>query len=98
MAVRASLRDGRHILSRVALTDGAEALQAQMQTQLPHYTLVLDIIHVTEYLWECATALVGEQSPERTPWVRKHLEGILMGQTAERRLGSLLGVSSAQGT
>jgi hypothetical protein len=82
LAQRAALRDGRHIQDRVALTDGAEALQAQMQTQLPDYTLVLDIIHVTDYLWDSATALVGEKSPERTPWVRKHLERILTGQTA----------------
>jgi hypothetical protein len=82
LAQRAALRDGRHILSRVALTDGAEALQVQMQTQLPSYTLVLDIIHVTDYLWESATALVGEKSAERTPWVRRHLERILSGQTA----------------
>lgn len=82
VAMRAALRDGRQILSRVALTDGAEALQEQMQAHLPSYTLVLDIIHVTDYLWASATALVGEQSAERTPWVRRHLERILMGQTA----------------
>jgi hypothetical protein len=82
LAQRAALRDGRHILSRVALTDGAEPLQVQMQTQLPRYTLVLDIIHVTDYLWASATALVGEQSAERTPWVRRYLERILSGQTA----------------
>jgi hypothetical protein len=82
LAQRAALRDGRHIQDRVALTDGAEPLQAQMQLQLPDYTLVLDIIHVTDYLWDSATALLGEKSPERTAWVRKHLECILTGQTA----------------
>jgi hypothetical protein len=82
LALRAALREGKHILSRVALTDGAEALQTQMLTQLPSYTLVLDIIHVADYLWDSATALVGEKSPERTPWVRQHLESILSGQTA----------------
>jgi hypothetical protein len=81
LAERAALREGRQILSRVALSDGAEALQAQLQAQLPSYTLVLDIIHVTDYLWESATTLVGETSPERTPWVRRHLERILSGQT-----------------
>jgi hypothetical protein len=82
LAERAALREGGHILSRVALSDGAEALQAQMQAQLPGYTLVLDIIHVTDYLWASATALLGETSPERTPWVRSHLERLLSGQTA----------------
>lgn len=82
LAQRAALREGRCILSRVALTDGAEALQEQMQAHLPSYTLVLDIIHVTDYLWDSATALVGEKSPERKLWLRRHLEGILMGQTS----------------
>jgi hypothetical protein len=81
LAQRAAIREGRHIHDRVALTDGAEPLQEQMQAQLPSYTLVLDIIHVADYLWDSATALVGEKSPKRTVWVRRHLEGILMGQT-----------------
>jgi hypothetical protein len=83
LAQRATLRAGPHIQDRVALTDGAAPLQEQMQAQLPEYTLVLDIIHATEYLWDSATALVGETSPARTPWVREHLEAILMGQTAQ---------------
>jgi len=82
LAQRAALREARHIQDRVALSDGAEAVQAQMQAQLPTYTLVLDIIHVTDYLWDSATALVGETCPERTPWVRRQLECILMGQTS----------------
>lgn len=66
----------------MALTDGAEALQEHMQTQLPTYTLVLAIIHVTEYLWATANALLGETHGERTAWVRTHLTQILYGQTA----------------
>jgi hypothetical protein len=81
LAQRAGLRDGRHIHDRVALTDGAAPLQAQLQSQLPSATLVLDIIHATEYLWGSATALLGENNPERTLWVRGHLEGLLMGET-----------------
>jgi hypothetical protein len=82
LAERARLRDGPHIQERVALTDGAEPLQQQMQVQLPDYRLVLDIIHAAEYLWDSATALLGESSPKRSPWVRQHLEGVLSGQTA----------------
>ena len=82
LAERARLRDGSHIQARVALSDGAEALQAQLQAQLSDYTLVLDIFHATEYLWDSATALLGESSPERSVWVGQHLEQLLMGQTA----------------
>lgn len=82
LAQRAQQREGAPIQHRVALTDGAEALQQQMLAQLPDYTLVLDIIHATEYLWAAANALLGEHHPERTPWVRRHLTQLLHGQVA----------------
>jgi len=78
---RVAPRDGPHIQHRVALTDGAEALQQQVVTHLPQHTLVLDIIHATEYLWDTATALLGETHPQRTAWVRAYLEPPLAGQT-----------------
>jgi hypothetical protein len=79
---RVAPRDGPHIQHRVALTDGAEALQQQVVTHLPQHTLVLDIIHATEYLWDTANALLGETHPQRTAWVRAYLEPLLAGQTA----------------
>jgi hypothetical protein len=82
LAARADQRDHAAITHRVALTDGAAALQQQMTTQLPGFTLVLDIIHATEYLWAAANALLGERHPGRTAWVRLHLEQVLAGQTA----------------
>src|SRR6266511_2141744 len=82
LAQRAALRAGPSITDRVALTDGAEALQQQMLTQLAEYTLVLDIIHATEYLWDTATVLLGETDPGRTPWVKCQLEQVLLGQTS----------------
>jgi hypothetical protein len=80
LAERAAQREGPTIQHRVALTDGAEALQAQMTAHLPSYTLVLDIIHATEYLWDAANALLGERHPERTAWMRRHLAQLLAGQ------------------
>jgi hypothetical protein len=81
LAQRASQREGAHIQHRVALTDGAEALQEQVQTHFSQYTLVLDIIHATEYLWDTANALLGETHPHRLAWVRAYLEPLLAGQT-----------------
>lgn len=43
--------------------------------------IILDIIHVSEYVWSCANAVVGEQSKLRTPWVRDALKDILEGKT-----------------
>jgi hypothetical protein len=78
---RASQRDGRHIRAHVALTDGAESLQQHMLTAFPDYTLILDIIHASEYLWHTATALLGETNPARTSWVAAKLDLVLAGQT-----------------
>jgi len=82
LAARARQREDATITARVALTDGAEALQRAMRTSLPDYPLVLDIIHVVEHLWEAANAWLGERHPERTAWVRQQLERVLHGQTA----------------
>jgi len=81
LAARAQRREGPQITDRVALTDGAEALQDKLRAALPGYTLVLDIIHAVEYLWDAANALLGERHPERTAWVRGHLLALLRGQT-----------------
>ena len=67
LAHRASQRDGAHIQHRVALTDGAEALQEQVQTHCPQHTLVLDIIHATEYLWDDGQRPAG-RSPSLSLW------------------------------
>jgi len=77
---RAVQRDEPHIRARVALTDGAESLQQQMLTTFPQHTLILDIIHASEHLWATATALLGEISPLRTPWVASKLDLLLSGQ------------------
>jgi hypothetical protein len=43
---RAAQRGGVPHQQRVALTDGAEALQEQMLAHFPEHTLVLDIVSV----------------------------------------------------
>jgi hypothetical protein len=74
-------REGTHIQHRVALTDGAEPLQNRMIELPSQFTLVLDIIHAIEYLWDAANALLGETHSQRTDWVRERLRHILSGQT-----------------
>jgi len=78
---RITQREGTHIQHRVALTDGAESLQNRMIELPSPFTLVLDIIHAIEYLWDAANALLGETHPQRTDWVRKRLLQILSGRT-----------------
>jgi len=79
---RATQRDGPQMRARVALTDGAENLQQQMLLAFPTFTLILDIIHASEYVWDTATALLGETSPARTAWVAAKLDLVLHGHTA----------------
>lgn len=76
-------REGKHIKQRVALTDGDDSLQRRVCDYLPSFTLVLDIIHTTEYLWDASNAYLGERHPERTDWVSKQLLEILSGKTEQ---------------
>jgi hypothetical protein len=79
LVARVALREGPHIQHRVALTDGAEALQQQLVSHLPQHTLVLDIIHATASRWDTANALLGATHPHRTAWVRHDLESLMAG-------------------
>lgn len=50
--------------------------------------MILDIIHVSEYVWDVATALHGELSSERIAWVKDKLLLILSGNVG-RVIGGL---------
>lgn len=65
LAARVEKRQGAHITDRVALTDGAEALQKRVLQHFPGFTLILDFIHANEYLWDAANRLYPEQDPQR---------------------------------
>jgi hypothetical protein len=78
---RVAQRDGAGIQPRVARTEGAEARHQPLVSHFPEYTLGLDIIHATAYLWDTANALLGETPPQRLAWVREDLEALLAGQT-----------------
>jgi hypothetical protein len=77
LAEQVAQRDRPAFAYRVALSDGSEALQQHLLDQLPDFTLVLDIIHVTEYLWDAANARWGETAPDRQPWVKQALTWLL---------------------
>jgi len=81
LTTKVDRREGEHIKQRVALTDGAGPLQDRVIEHLPSYTLVLDVIHAAEYIWDAANAYLGEKHPERTNWVGKNLLEILSGKT-----------------
>ncbi len=72
-----ALREGEHIHAQVVLTDGAESLQRHVLTKLAGFTLVLNIIHVDEHVWEAGTAIHGETDPHRAEWVEVQMFDIL---------------------
>lgn len=80
---QAAVREGPHIQHRVALTDGCQALQQRIESVFPNYSLVLDFVHASEYLWKAANSLFGEQAPERDPWVEQQALALLSGHTAQ---------------
>lgn len=94
LAHQVNQRNGEHILHRIALADGCEALQIRLVNTLPGFTLILDFIHANEYLWKVANKLFGEQNDQREPWVKEQTQQILSGATQDvidelRRLRNL---------
>lgn len=101
LAHQVAQRDGKHILHRIALADGCEALQTRMVNNLSGFTLILDFIHANEYLWKVANKLFGELSDQRESWVKEQTLQILSGSTQDvidelRRLRSLHKCTKAQ--
>lgn len=75
-------RVGDHIQHRVMLCDGDKSLQAHLCQRFPDVTLILDFIHAYEYLWQVATALHGQDDPDRYPWVLEQTRTLLNGQAS----------------
>jgi hypothetical protein len=79
-----ALRDPTGEKPIIALVDGGKGLEQAIRDALEAedmghrlQAVILDIIHVTEYLWLAANAILGEKHPLRTQWVEKHLGMIL---------------------
>jgi hypothetical protein len=60
-----------------AVIDQVETYQAEGFTIL----VIVDLIHVAEYLWKSANTLFGATSEERDGWVRDQLLRLLQGET-----------------
>ena len=82
----AAQRDPRHRHRWIALVDGNSPqiadIQAAAVTEGVEVTLVLDFIHVTEYLWAAAWEFHEEGDPAVEEWVNKYLHMILDGRAS----------------
>jgi hypothetical protein len=84
---RVRRRDPLGLKPVVALLDGDPALEDMLERQLQAHGLsdrvdarILDLWHASEYVWDAGTALHGECSRQRQPWVEAKLRALLQGQ------------------
>jgi hypothetical protein len=69
----------------VVLVDGDEkqlrAVKAAARRAQVKVTIIVDVVHVIEYVWKAARALFGEANPEAEPWVSNRLLELLGGHS-----------------
>lgn len=67
----------------IGLEDKVLAWVKQNELESRFDGIILDIIHVSEYVWDAATAIFGEKSRSRSTWVREVLTDLLNSKTAQ---------------
>lgn len=84
----AARRDPTRDKDWVALVDGNETQLDIILSCIPgcgaNVTVIVDVIHVLEYLWEAAHAIHGEGKPETETWVTRRLRYLLEGVDPRR--------------
>ena len=101
----AQQRDPAHTKHWTALVDGnqtqIQALQAEAAKRGIALTIILDLIHVLEYLWKAAWVLFDEANPDVEVWINDHLDALLRGRSSLlaaglRRSATRRGLSAQQ--
>jgi len=81
----AQRRDPEHARRWVVLVDGdprqLRAVKAAAKRVGAKITIVIDVIHVIEYLWSAARALFGQTSKRSEDWVSDRVAALLTGQS-----------------
>jgi hypothetical protein len=82
----ATRRDPRHRRTWVALVDGnnhqIDRMQAQATTRNVTVTIIVDFIHVLEYLWKAVWCFYPEADPAAETWVAEQALSILNGNAS----------------
>jgi hypothetical protein len=101
----AERRDCGHTRQWVALVDGnqhqIDRIQAEATARRTTVALVLDFVHVIEYVWTAAWSFYKEGDPAAEQWVHRHLQDILAGRATRvagniRRAATKAGLDTAQ--
>jgi hypothetical protein len=87
MFQEAERRDPEHQRRWVALVDGnkhqIDRINAEANARKLKVTVLIDLIHVLEYLWKAVWCLFGEGDPAAELWVRSHAQQILAGNATK---------------
>jgi len=79
-------RDPNHDKRWVLLVDGAEhpldVIEAEAKRRRVEITILLDFIHVAQYVWDAAKVLVPDNEAERRKWVAEKLTLVLWGESS----------------
>jgi hypothetical protein len=79
-------RDPNHNKYWVALVDGhnpqIKSLRRLAREKNIDLTIIVDIMHVIEYLWDAGRAFYPESGPELESWVSHRLLGVLQGKAS----------------
>lgn len=81
----ACARDPQHRRQWVVLVDGNKDQLAIIRTMAKRFgavCIVVDLMHVLEYIWRAAHALYGQGTQEAESWVQKRLLSLLQGRAA----------------
>ncbi|HET8646470.1 MAG TPA: ISKra4 family transposase [Vicinamibacteria bacterium] len=101
----ATRRDPGHRRAWVALVDGnthqIERIGAQARAREVNVTVVVDFIHVLEYLWKAAWCFFAEGDRAAEAWVAGHAQAVLAGHASRvagaiRRKATYHGLSPGQ--
>ncbi len=100
----AERRDPQHRRTWVALVDGnkhqIEMIQREARRRKIRIAIILDVVHVIEYLWKAAWAFHSQGDPAAEQWVGRKLLAVLEGDAglvaaAIRRTATRRGVTGS---
>jgi len=88
----ADRRDPLHRRTWVALVDGnnhqIDRINAEAKARTVPVTIIIDFVHVLEYLWKATWCFHTEGDPAAETWVRHHASNVLAGK-ATRVAGAI---------
>jgi hypothetical protein len=87
----AESRDPEHEREWVVLVDGNDAqlrlVEVTAETFQVSVVMIVDVIHVLEYVWKAGMALHREGTPELEEWVLERMHRILEGESSSVAAG-----------